>query len=121
MTLTSIPMLCNGAFVMSCRLHSGQQTRSLTRLYRSHMAVLNLHLGRGGMTEDADLLARACAHWKSNYGQYMPSEVARMLVARRFEKAFDACITFLSCCPQAAGSAIRFLCGMVANLVSRKT
>jgi glycosyltransferase involved in cell wall biosynthesis len=76
--------LCHGEFVMSYRLHSGQQTKSPSRLYWSHMAVLDRHLGAGGVTEDSTLLEGARRHWKGYYGQYMLSEAGGMLLARRF-------------------------------------
>lgn len=100
---------CHGEIVMSYRLHQGQQTRSPSRLYRKHIAILREHLGPAGDLRDPDLLRQVERHWRIYYGQFMPSEVVRMLRAGKWGRAWHALATFLGCLPHSAIGAARFL------------
>lgn len=103
--------LVHDGFVMSYRLHEGQQTKSPSKLYAMHMATLRGLFGPDGECTDAALLARAERHWKRYYGKFLPPEVLRLI--RRGEAARAARVAglFLRCQPEATGSTIGFIAG----------
>ncbi len=84
----------HGKMVMKYRLHEGQQTKSPARLYRAHMDALARLLGAGGALENTDLHAEALSHWQRYYGKFLPSEVGRMLLLGKPDKALSAAALF---------------------------
>ena len=100
---------CHGEIVMSYRLHSGQQTRSPSKLYRNHMEILRLHFGPGGILEDPAYLSEITRHWQRYYGQFMPSEAARMVLRGRPRDALRSLGVFLGASPQAGLGAARYM------------
>ena len=91
--------LCHGRTVMSYRLHGGQQTKSPSRLYRAQMAVIEEHLGPGGLLDDPALLARARRHWARYYGQFLPQEIVRATLGGELSRAWGAAGSYLSNAP----------------------
>ena len=84
----------HGRMVMKYRLHEGQQTKSPARLYRAHMDSLNQLIGAGGALENDALHREALAHWQRYYGKFLPSEVGRMLLIGKPDKALSAATLF---------------------------
>ena len=108
----------HGELVMKYRLHEGQQTKSPARLYRVHMDALRHLLGTGGELEDAALLEQALAYWQDYYGKFLPSEMARMLLLGKMDKAASAAGLFVRIGRRSVPSALRYWTGRVrARLV----
>lgn len=95
-------------FVMKYRLHEGQQTKSPARLFAMHTDVLKSLLGPGGEIENPELLTQALGHWKRFYGQYLPSEIMRMLLKGDFQRFINSTRLFATISPYAVPSALDY-------------
>ncbi|MBN9669868.1 glycosyltransferase family 2 protein [Roseibium aggregatum] len=99
---------CHGKVVMSYRQHQNQQTRSPAKLYNKHIAILREHLGPTGLMKDPEFLRQVERRWKTYYGQFIPSEVARMMLQRNLARMYFAFKTFLTMQPYASFGAIKY-------------
>ena len=111
---------CHGAMVMSYRLHAGQQTKSPSKLYRQHMQVLGELLGPDGLLPDPELLRAADKHWRTYFGQFIPSEIARAGFRRDWKTMGNSAQTFLHCMPYSALGAKRFVMKKLRSRFSSK-
>ena len=113
---------CHGKTVNSRRIHSAQMTRSPSKLYLAHMSTLRRHLGPDGSLPNPELLRRASRHWRRYYGQFIPSEAARMTRIGKLGDATDAAFVFLSCLPESLFGASKYIWNrLAANSNDRAT
>ncbi|WP_281927482.1 glycosyltransferase family 2 protein [Roseibium album] len=102
---------CHGKVVMSYRQHQNQQTRSPAKLYNKHISILREHLGPTGFMAEPEFLSKVEKRWKTYYGQFIPSEVARMMLQRKFGRMSYALQTFVRMQPYASVGAIKYFSG----------
>jgi len=101
--------LCHGKVVMSYRYHPGQQTRSPSKLFRQHMAVLTDILGPRGGLPNEPLLRTAHRYWGRYYGRYIPMEIVRAASRRDWPKLRLATGAFAGALPFSAIGAAGFV------------
>lgn len=101
--------LAHSQKVMKYRIHPNQQTKSPSKLMHNHQLALHNYYGKQSPHSNPSLLQKIDAHWYEYYGQFLPSEVIRLLKAKRFKDARFALGKYLTGLPYTAKGSLRFI------------
>lgn len=110
---------CHGETVMSYRVHTGQQSYSPARLYQAQMAVIEEHLGPGGVMDDPTLLRAVRRHWARYFGQFLPLEFMRSVGRGRPQDALRVAGVYLDNAPETLFGSFDFVRKRLTWLNSR--
>lgn len=110
---------CHGETVMSYRVHTGQQSYSPARLYAAQMAVIEEHLGPGGIMDGPELLVAARQHWARYFGQFLPLEFVRAAFAGRSQDALRVARLYVRGAPQTVFGTADFVARRIVRHRSR--
>lgn len=95
--------------VMKYRIHPNQQTKSPSKLMHNHQLALHNYYGKNSPHSNPALLKKIDAHWHEYYGQFLPSEILRLLKGKRFKDARFALGKYTSGFPYTARGTLRFI------------
>lgn len=104
--LTAIaPGWCHGHVVADYRLHPGQATKRPAAALVSMLAIVRARSALLGVA----VTRRAERHWRTYFGQFIPSEVVRSLLAGRPGAAVAAGATYVRHLPHTAIGTARYV------------
>ena len=101
--------LAHSRKVMKYRIHPNQQTKSPSKLMHNHQTALHNYYGEHSPYSNSALLREIDAHWYEYYGQFLPSEILRLIIRRQFNDAGFAFSKYVLGLPYTAKGSFRFL------------
>lgn len=104
--------VCHGGLAVDYRRHGAQATHNVSAMLNAALDVVDRALRRlppGGEQVDAAALRR---FWKQELGGFVPYEIARSLLARKWSKAASASRTFVASLPYSAIGSAKVMMGL---------
>ena len=95
--------------VMKYRVHPDQQTKSPSKLMHNHLLALHNYYESKSIDKNSDLIKKINAHWYEYYGQFLPSEILRLVRNYQFEDAKFALSKYATGIPYTIFGTIKFI------------